>query len=317
LLYLIVLVGIDKKVVKALNLRKILQKSNTASESLIGHKVACPGEGLNTMQDLVLNKDDLEKELHEIRVFLEKCLSSNSSDKEFIDFVEKIASLKNENLSILSEKIGKAYEGLADFHQIIEQVEIQLKQATSYLGKRLLQIKETREQKTDFSFANEQNELTFEEKFALEILEGINEQLVEANTAIINIVENAWDYLPLDVQKAFQKWTEIKRKANYSINLAKIFEGYKTSSKQLDNAILNAIEKGKSLPKFCSSNSHERIPNEQQQQNTQEKFLENSSDHSIYPTKRYTLEELVEKITPENKHEETNWGNAVGQEIWW
>ena len=269
------------------------------------------------MQDLVLNKDDLQKELHEIRVFLEKCLSSNSSDKEFINFVEKIAFLKNEDLSTLSEKVGRAYEGLADFHQIIEQVEIQLKQATSYLGKRLVQIKETRRQKTDSSFATDKNELTFEEKFALEIIEGINEQLVEANTAIINIVENAWDYLPVDVQEAFQKWAQIKGKAKYPRNLAKIFEGYTASSEKLDNAILDAIEKGKSLPKFCSSNSHERIPNEQQPQNTQEKFLENSSDDTIYPTRRYTLEELVEKITPENKHGETNWGNAVGQEIWW
>lgn len=29
------------------------------------------------------------------------------------------------------------------------------------------------------------------------------------------------------------------------------------------------------------------------------------------------LKELVEKITPDNQHEETDWGNAVCQEIWW
>jgi hypothetical protein len=269
------------------------------------------------MQDLVISKDDLEKELHQVRVFLEKCLINESCDKEFIDFVQKIALLKNENISTLKEKLRKAYEGLADFCQIIKQVEIQLKQATSYLGKRIVEIEEARKEKTGSNFVKDRNELTFEEKFALEILLGINEQLVEANTAIINVVENAWDYLPVDVHEAFQIWAEIKRKTDYPSNLEKIFEGFKASSENRDNAILNAINKGKSLPKFRSSTLHERISNEQQPQNSQEKFLKNSSDDPIFPTRRYTLEELIEKITPENTHEETNWGNAVGQEIWW
>jgi antitoxin component of MazEF toxin-antitoxin module len=308
-----------QKSLKALNLRKTLQKSNIASESLISYKVACLGEGLNTMQDLVLSKNDLEKEIHEIhefRVFLEKCLIIDSCDQEFIDFLEEIASIKNEDLMTLIEKLGRAYERLADFRQIIEQVEIQFNQVTSYLGKRILESGETRKKKTGSSLVKDKNELTFEEKFALEIIKGINEQLIEANTAIINFVENVWDYLPLDVQESFQRWLEIKRKTDYNKNLEKIFEGYKTSSENRDNAILNAIEKGKSLPKFRRSILPKEISNEQQQQNTREKFLKNSSDDTIYPTRRYTLEELLKKITPENTHEETNWGNAVGQEIW-
>ena len=32
--------------------------------------------------------------------------------------------------------------------------------------------------------------------------------------------------------------------------------------------------------------------------------------------KQYTLEELVSQITPENRHEETDWGEAVGRESW-
>jgi antitoxin MazE len=32
--------------------------------------------------------------------------------------------------------------------------------------------------------------------------------------------------------------------------------------------------------------------------------------------KKYTLEELVAKITPENRHAETDWGEAVGRESW-
>jgi antitoxin MazE len=31
---------------------------------------------------------------------------------------------------------------------------------------------------------------------------------------------------------------------------------------------------------------------------------------------QYTLEELVSQITPENLHEETDWGPAAGRESW-
>lgn len=32
--------------------------------------------------------------------------------------------------------------------------------------------------------------------------------------------------------------------------------------------------------------------------------------------KEYPLEELVSRITPENTHEETDWGQALGREAW-
>ena len=33
-------------------------------------------------------------------------------------------------------------------------------------------------------------------------------------------------------------------------------------------------------------------------------------------TPRYTLEELVAQITPENRHDEVDWGPPVGKEVW-
>jgi antitoxin MazE len=32
--------------------------------------------------------------------------------------------------------------------------------------------------------------------------------------------------------------------------------------------------------------------------------------------RRYTLDELVDQITPENRHEETDWGEPQGKEVW-
>jgi antitoxin MazE len=31
---------------------------------------------------------------------------------------------------------------------------------------------------------------------------------------------------------------------------------------------------------------------------------------------RYSLDELVGRITARNRHDESDWGNAVGQEVW-
>jgi antitoxin MazE len=32
--------------------------------------------------------------------------------------------------------------------------------------------------------------------------------------------------------------------------------------------------------------------------------------------RRYSLEQLVNGITPDNRHSETGWGEAVGDEVW-
>jgi antitoxin MazE len=32
--------------------------------------------------------------------------------------------------------------------------------------------------------------------------------------------------------------------------------------------------------------------------------------------RRYTLEELIDGITPSNKHKELDWGPPVGKEVW-
>ena len=32
--------------------------------------------------------------------------------------------------------------------------------------------------------------------------------------------------------------------------------------------------------------------------------------------RKYTLHELVSKITPQNRHPETDWGKPVGKEVW-
>jgi len=50
------------------------------------------------------------------------------------------------------------------------------------------------------------------------------------------------------------------------------------------------------------------------------RLVEEEKTHtlSIRPLKsrEYTLKELVSLITPENRHEEIDWGPPVGKEVW-
>ena len=67
-----------------------------------------------------------------------------------------------------------------------------------------------------------------------------------------------------------------------------------------------------------------RIPKELALENgldfgTQVELIAENGDLRIVAVKRprYTLEELVAQISPENRHEEWDTGPPVGKEVWW
>jgi antitoxin MazE len=45
-------------------------------------------------------------------------------------------------------------------------------------------------------------------------------------------------------------------------------------------------------------------------------IMEVEKGNIIIRKKKYDLNELLSKVTPENRHEETDWGNPVGKEVW-
>lgn len=49
---------------------------------------------------------------------------------------------------------------------------------------------------------------------------------------------------------------------------------------------------------------------------SRESLQENAEVEVTTVRKRLTIEELVEGITEENRHEETDWGPPVGNEVW-
>jgi antitoxin MazE len=65
-----------------------------------------------------------------------------------------------------------------------------------------------------------------------------------------------------------------------------------------------------------------RIPRAQAEQarleeGTEVEIVVEGESLRVRPRPRaYSLDELVEQITPENRHEETDWGEPEGREIW-
>ena len=53
-------------------------------------------------------------------------------------------------------------------------------------------------------------------------------------------------------------------------------------------------------------------------ENSSVQIISNGVSATIQPSKRKkaTLDELVAAITPENRHEEVDWGEPVGKEVW-
>lgn len=53
-------------------------------------------------------------------------------------------------------------------------------------------------------------------------------------------------------------------------------------------------------------------------ENSNIQIVSNGVSATIQPSKhkKVTLDELVAAITPENRHEEVDWGKPVGKEVW-
>jgi hypothetical protein len=261
--------------------------------------------------NILLSRDDCE-ELHEIRLYLEKCLANQECTKEYSEFLKKVASFKKESFKDLKEKLTESYADLIDFCQILNQVEIQVKQTAASLQDGILRAQQLRKNKTGYEYTNNEEELSFEEKLMLEVFAGISEQLIDSHNILIRVVEKSWDYFPVDLQEALEKWVG-KNELTYHQVLQKIFKEYKVSWENQKTVVSNVIKQSKSTPKFRNFKFHEFITGEKSSQDT---CSENTLSDETCSNIEYTLEELVEKITPDNQHEETDWGRAVGQEIW-
>ncbi len=280
-------------------------------------------KGVNTLIDYILDSSMIRVEqvsilspidanqLRQIK-FLEQCFVSESLDGELAEFCSDLAQLKDETLSAVTGKLLVASDTLRDLLKLRSQIRTQIEQVEARI-KRLKDVRPTRIAKNLLRISSGNRfrwrKSSFEVKLLSQVVEEICQQICESNELTAELIDGYWDYFPVDLQESLLEWFQ---------NLIEVLETCDTTSDEkfnasvlrLKNSICRAVEIGKSKSNFRFSRFFETAVS-----CTNNEF---SSEESLPAAhnKKYTLEELVAGVTPENSHEATDWGSPVGEELW-
>jgi hypothetical protein len=276
------------------------------------------------------NERQLELQLQETRRFLEKCRATVSLSCELTDFLEKVAQHKGETLAVARRQLYKAAYTVAQLFEYREQSYKMGLQFEAYL-KKLCASKGVAEEaiinaKTttlvdlcDDLGAENPEQCDFEEDLLLSYGEVILQRWAEGNEIIADIAEQYWDYLPVEVQKYLcddisrhqQVRDKIIQTATSDCSL-KISDIYVASVARAENSVSRAKLLNESMPKVRIADLDKRCLSYKGKTPRQENEIEATTPSS----KGYTLEELVEGVSPENSHEASDWGEPIGNEVW-
>ncbi|MEY3401302.1 MAG: hypothetical protein AN487_19045 [Anabaena sp. CRKS33] len=246
-----------------------------------------------------------EFRLEEAQLFLEQCLACDSSNAEFYEFLGNIAQRQGINIDQVKYKLSEALQEFIILFELQEQLVItgsQIKELTKRIPA------PDSENKLKRSYA-------LEEKFLDMAFQKFVERVSEINYVHSRIVENYWNYLPEKLQDLilFGYIQELLAQGKYSLSELGISQAvckkHEDSFLQFKSYLLNVLsdsDVGVRLPQLIDK--YEQIVS-----NTSEN---NPTQQKKTPCKRYNLEEFLVKITPLNSHGESDWGEAIGNEVW-
>lgn len=246
--------------------------------------------------------------------FLQRCFVSESLDGELADFCSDLAQGKDESLTDVKDKLCTASEMLGDLLRTRSQIRVQLEQAKVRInGLKRTYPFQVKVFKNSFRIIvrnkYQRTKVNFELELLSEAVQGINEQLCESYEIAADLIENYWNYFPVDSQESLLEWfRKLVEVLEVSENTS---EDLSACALRLKNSICRAAETGKSKSNFQLS----QVRNNSVSNATRETALPEKSLPAAQKRK-YTLEELVAGVTPENSHEVTDWGNPVGEEVW-
>lgn len=263
----------------------------------------------------IYSGDDCQSQ--EVQSFLEKCRDNVSLPSELADFFMDLAHYKAETPVVVESKLLKAAHKLSDLFEIKEQCYVITDQLKAFASKTLNNF-------TDSSKPEQESEnFTFEYKLCLLYVESFLSRTADGNELSADIVEQYWDYLPEEAQKFLlddaRRALEIRDSLLSSENLtscvSEIAKVYQASASRLENSFYRAIKLGELMPKVRLSDLDDRCFANKDFQ-SRSCSSEVKDEFSAFQSTGYTLEELLEGMTPENSHEATDWGEPVGNEVW-
>jgi antitoxin MazE len=256
--------------------------------------------------------------LSEVQQFLERfqkshlewCLASDSYSAEQREFFVDVANLTGESVEDVTSMFCKAVDELVIHVMGIQEFSIQQEQAKQRIEKVQEFFAKSKQGKKHSQLQTKR--IDFEKELLIDVVEGLYHQLSELYERWISIFNAYWQYLPVGMQEGLLRWVELQIGSCEDAPEGSP-EEYQASFLRLKDAFAKAKKMGITKLSFRVSSSG-RNNKLDANLSTNEKL--DTVDVLSPPKRKYTLEELLEGVTPENSHEATDWGPPVGEEFW-
>lgn len=273
------------------------------------------------------NERQLELQLQETRRFLEKCRDTVSLSCELTDFLGNVAQHRGETLAVARKQIYKAACKIAQLFEYREQsrkmglqFEACVKKfcASKGIAQDVIDSAETHVliEFCDNSSTGESDGCDFEPNLLFSYAKVIFQRWAEGNEIVADVAEQYWDYLPVEVQdylcNDINRHLEVSSQNAASDSSFEVLNIYAASVSRAENSVLRAKALNASMPKVRLTDLDKRCLKHEAKISKQENQVESATPSS----KGYTLEELLEGVSPENSHEAADWGEPVGNEVW-
>lgn len=276
-----------------------------------------------------------DRQLQETRRFLEKCADAVSLSCELTDFLGAVAHLKGETLALAKKRHAKAARETKNLLEFREQsrkmgIQFQAHVKETYGSEEVLErvepfvalnFKDDSVKGDLGDFDDDLPDDDFEWDLTSSYFEVLLQRWSEGNEVLADIAEQYWDYLPVEVQDYLLYDLEFQLNvidaSDCEISCKRTVEAmrtYRASVSRAENSISRAKALNESMPKVRLTELNKRcLTNSVSNKNDENK--QNAPELTTSQDKGYTLEELLEGVTPENSHEATDWGKPVGNEV--
>jgi len=259
-------------------------------------------------------------ELSEVQQFLEmfrkqhleRCFLSELPDAGLKEFFIELAELRKQPVNDVTKIFCQAADKIALLVERETQLRTQEEQLDARL-KRFTQFSEGVASGKVYS-SGRIAKLNFERSLFPDLLQSLYFQIAEAFEQAADILDIYWSYLSIDMQEALMSWCQAQSVDEKEIS--------KNAPNEYRDAVLHLRDSLAAVQKIGYSSLPFRVSSYVQYVKDRLKLkcinestkLENSTPIPL--KKKYTLEEMLEGVTPENSHEATDWGPPVGEEFW-
>jgi len=241
---------------------------------------------------------------------LERCFASDSSSAGLREFLVDVANLTGESVDDVVSMFCKGVDEIVNFGLGVQQSSRQQEQAQQRLKKIQEFVAESEQGKKHSKI--ETKRINFEKELLSDVVESLYHQLGGLCEMWISIFSTYWQYLSVDLQEDLLGWARLQVDSCKDASEGSP-EEYRISFLRLKDAFTKAKEMGTTKLSFRISSS---VRNDKPDADSSINEESDGVDVSSSPKKKYTLEELLEGVTPENYHEATDWGHPIGEEFW-